>query len=370
MKLFKSVLLRPLLFSLIGVIAFSSCEKDYGKPQEEIKELLAVASADKAVAGGDTLTFTDLSLGVKTRTWTFPGGDPAKSEDAEVYVAFSEVGNISPKLVIEFFDGSKDSMTFPVEVFPVLIADFTASSSRIKVGETVSFTDASIGGADGWLWEFEGGTPATSTEQNPTIQFDVNKPISVTLTVTRSSTESMNSITKDAIVQVGPPELAYYGSFEDQKITDFQTWNGAGFPLIVGQPGANGTNYCAYFDYTNWGGAEIMSRDKPVENMIALITGRSYTVSLYMKADVANVLKIGWFQLGNLNSWAEGYKSSWGTNGQILTTEWQKVEFVTTISSGDWLNAYHNFWLTKVDGGATVNTRVYIDELSLKIVDL
>ncbi|MDF1549145.1 MAG: hypothetical protein P1P88_15070 [Bacteroidales bacterium] len=334
--------------------------------------MLATVSKDIAVAGGDTLTFTDLSLGVIRRTWTFPGGVPETSDKAAPNVVFLEEGNSSPKLVVEYFDGTKDSLTLPITVYPILIADFTPSVTRIKVGETVTFTDASIGGADGWYWEFEGGTPATSTEQNPTVQFDVNKPISVTLTVTRSSTESENTVIKDAIVQVGPPELAYYGSFEDQQIIDYQTWNGAGFPLEIVEGGANGTNYACAFDYEDWGGAEIMNRDKPEERKIEIIPGRSYTVSLYMKADDAGVLTIGWFQLGNLNSWDEGYKSSWGTNGQVLTTDWQLVSFVTTIptDNGDWLNAYHNFWLTKVDGGATVNTRVYMDELSLKIVDL
>ncbi len=47
-------------------------------------------------------------------------------------------------------------------------ADFTATTSRdISPGESVSFADLSTH-ATSWLWTFEGGTPATSTVQNPT----------------------------------------------------------------------------------------------------------------------------------------------------------------------------------------------------------
>lgn len=361
------------LFFLAVVLLFllNSCEKEYGKEPETIKELVATVSANKAVAGGDTLTFIDLSLGVENRTWIFPGGEPATSNKAEVGVVFGEEGNIVPTLVVEYFDGSKDSMAFPIKVFPVLIADFTPSKTKIKVGETVTFTDESVGGATSWNWTFEGGTPATSTDRNPTVKFDVNKAIGISLKITRAEDGSSATIVKNALVQVGPPELMYNGSFEDGKITDYQTWNGSGFPLVIVNGGANGTKYAAAFDYANWGGAELMSRDKPAERKIAIENGKSYTVSMWVKADTPDVIKIGWFQLGNLNNWTEGYKSSWGTNGQILTTVWQKVEFVTTIPTdkGDWLNAYHSFWFTKVDGNATVNTRVYIDELSLKIVE-
>lgn len=364
--------LKYLLFLSFAMLLFlSSCEMDYGKEQEQTKELKATASATKAVAGGDTLTFIDMSLGVAKRTWNFPGGVPATSEKAELGVVFKLEGNIAPSLVVEYFDGSKDSITFPIKIFPVLIADFTPSKTKIKVGETVTFTDASIGGATSWSWTFEGGTPATSTERNPTVKFNVNKAIGATLKITRAEDGSIATIAKNTLVQVGPPELMYNGSFEDGLITDYQTWNGAGFPLVIVNGGANGTKYAAAFDYSNWGGAELMSRDKPAERMIAIENGKSYTVSMWIKANNAGVLKIGWFQLGNLNNWTEGYKSSWGTNGQLLTTEWQKVEFVTTIPTdkGNWLNAYHSFWFTKVDGNATVNTRVYVDELSLKIVE-
>ena len=48
-----------------------------------------------------------------------------------------------------------------------LVADFMASEVVVAVGETVDFTDLTTGSPTEWSWEFEGGIPATSTDQNP-----------------------------------------------------------------------------------------------------------------------------------------------------------------------------------------------------------
>ena len=52
-------------------------------------------------------------------------------------------------------------------------ANFTSDEILIPLGETVNFTDLSLGVPGTWEWTFEGGTPDTSTEQNPSnILFD------------------------------------------------------------------------------------------------------------------------------------------------------------------------------------------------------
>ncbi|RLD74052.1 MAG: hypothetical protein DRJ02_01150 [Bacteroidetes bacterium] len=48
-----------------------------------------------------------------------------------------------------------------------LIADFEADTTMIYVGDSVLFTDLTIGAATSWLWTFEGGTPATFDGQEP-----------------------------------------------------------------------------------------------------------------------------------------------------------------------------------------------------------
>ena len=68
------------------------------------------------------------------------------------------------------------------------VADFSADITTLCLdnGNTVSFTDESVSSppATSWAWSFAGGTPATSTQQNPTVTYAADGVYDVTLTVT------------------------------------------------------------------------------------------------------------------------------------------------------------------------------------------
>ena len=377
----KKLLLRYnplvyLLFTLLGFLVFTSCDKDDENIQSVKKELLATASSETTVADGGTVKFIDLSLGVKNRLWTFPGGTPATSDKPEIEVVFSEEGDVIVTLEIEYVDGSKESMEFPIKVFPVLIADFSPSATRIKVGESVTFTDTSVGVPTSWSWEFEGGTPATSTEQNPTIQFNVNNPTTIKLTITRAEDGSSSEVEK--VIQVGPPELCLNGDFETGAVVDWQTWNGSPFPYTAQAGGANGTNYTSIVNFEGvWGWGQIISRDFP-NNKIALENGKDYTLSMYVKADAP--IRLDTFRgVNHLPTWSaafpaggteEGYSEYYPISGTSLpyaiTTSWTKVSIVIRIPDDG--NTRTNFFPDIILGGA-VNSKVYIDEISVKIVE-
>jgi PKD repeat protein len=70
---------------------------------------------------------------------------------------------------------------------PPPVADFTADQTEFCDNGTVNFTDNSAY-ADEWLWEFPGGDPATSTQQNPTVTYETPGIYDVTLTVTNANT--------------------------------------------------------------------------------------------------------------------------------------------------------------------------------------
>jgi len=95
-----------------------------------------------------------------------------------------------------------------------LIADFTASSTAIPMGGDVNFFDASFGSPVEWAWEFEGGEPATSSEQNPTgIEFGETGSFDVSLTITNTSGDN-ETITKEDFISVNAEFL-----MADQTIT-------------------------------------------------------------------------------------------------------------------------------------------------------
>ncbi|MEA3448811.1 MAG: S8 family serine peptidase, partial [Bacteroidota bacterium] len=82
-----------------------------------------------------------------------------------------------------------------------LVADFEASEVVIPVDGTVDFTDLSLGTPTSWNWEFEGGTPETSTAENPsTITYSEEGVYQVTLTVSNADTNNTEVKTNFIIV--------------------------------------------------------------------------------------------------------------------------------------------------------------------------
>jgi len=72
----------------------------------------------------------------------------------------------------------------------VATANFTCSETTICEGEAVQFTDLSGGAITSWDWTFEGGTPATSTDQNPLVTYNTTGVYDVTLYVSDGTTNS------------------------------------------------------------------------------------------------------------------------------------------------------------------------------------
>jgi len=62
-------------------------------------------------------------------------------------------------------------------------AGFGCSDNQVCDGSSVDFYDESLGDLVSWEWTFEGGTPATSTEQNPTVVYNTVGDWDVELTV-------------------------------------------------------------------------------------------------------------------------------------------------------------------------------------------
>lgn len=75
-------------------------------------------------------------------------------------------------------------------------ANFTANSLTLFENGVVYYTDASSGKITHWQWTFEGGTPASSTEKNPTVLYPTAGTYGVSLIVsdsTVSDTLAMNN---------------------------------------------------------------------------------------------------------------------------------------------------------------------------------
>jgi PKD repeat protein len=72
------------------------------------------------------------------------------------------------------------------ERLPKVNANFNGDKTVILAGETVAFTDLSIGEPDQWLWVFQEGVPASSTERNPRVNYSEAGLFSVQLTASNA----------------------------------------------------------------------------------------------------------------------------------------------------------------------------------------
>ncbi len=143
-------------------------------------------------SGGAPLVvyFTDQSTNNPSSwSWTFPGGTPSSSTAQNPTVTYNTPGTYSVTLTATNSSGSdSETKTDYITVAPPQppVADFSASSTNILVGDSVTFMDQSLNSPTSWSWTFAGGTPSTSTAQNPTITYNTVGTFDVSLTATNA----------------------------------------------------------------------------------------------------------------------------------------------------------------------------------------
>ncbi len=103
----------------------------------------------------------------------------------------------------------------PVTV--MVVADFTASQFAIEEGGSIDFTDLSMGDPTTWSWTFEGGEPATSNEQNPTVTYTTAGTYEVSLAVANESSEDTEK--KEAFITIDEPPVVT-GLFDETMMFD------------------------------------------------------------------------------------------------------------------------------------------------------
>lgn len=92
-------------------------------------------------------------------------------------------------------------------------ADFSNSDASICPGGTVAFTDASINNPSAFEWIFQGGQPATSTLQDPVVQYAAPGSYMVTLIV--QTLDGPDTLEVPGAVVVQQPPLVNAGADED-----------------------------------------------------------------------------------------------------------------------------------------------------------
>ena len=108
-----------------------------------------------------------------------------------------------PKIIDVTVD-DYETVNLNVQLVPgsCMVADFYASETLVPLGESVDFSDNSFGDVVSWSWTFEGGTPSTSTQQNPqNITYNEAGDYTVSLTITDGNGESQ-TLTRNNYIHV------------------------------------------------------------------------------------------------------------------------------------------------------------------------
>jgi len=131
------------------------------------------------------------------------------------------------------------------------LAQFSSNTQAICLGQTVSFNDNSYHNVTSRTWTFEGGTPATSSDANPTVTYNSSGNFSVTLEVTDgSNNETVVETNYVAVLNNVGEDLPYFEGFEDvTSIPDNENWvtvdeNGSSWSLD-NTTGATNSSSCA-----------------------------------------------------------------------------------------------------------------------------
>ena len=192
----------------------------------ESDPLAVIGAVDTAVCAGGGLDFTDESEGNPTGwVWQFGSTQiPASSTSQDPSnIVFPTPGTYTITLTVGNLNGSQ-SITQDITVlncFPPTPA-LAVTDSTLCQGQCVNYFDASLPGGfgkGGWVWQFQGGVPATSTDQNPqNICYPATGLYNVTLTVTDTISGADSTVVFSNRIDVGTCQVPVAAFISDTNV--------------------------------------------------------------------------------------------------------------------------------------------------------
>ncbi len=226
---------------------------------------------------GTTVHFTShCSSNATAFSWTFDGGDPSTSTNANPSVTYNTPGVYDVSLragssnIMIYVNGVTETKRGYITVTegPVVppqpdevVADFVVPAS-LPAGQPITMQNRSQN-ATSYFWSFEGATPATSTEENPTITYSRAGNFAITLFVTNGTASDTKTINVNVV---------------DVASADFTADNttiSAGESVTFTNLSVNASTY--YWTFT--GGNPSTSTD--VNPTVTYETAGTYSVTLF-----------------------------------------------------------------------------------------
>ncbi|NND76793.1 MAG: T9SS type A sorting domain-containing protein [Flavobacteriales bacterium] len=255
-------------------------------------------------------------------------------------------------------------------------AQMEANYTTVCFGDTVQFFDVSYHNVQSRLWDFPGGTPSTSTEENPKVVYSAPGSYNVTLSVSDGSSSLSETFTNYiTILESNGTELPFIEGFEN-GLNDFnENWEVVNFDNDEGweytdQASASGGSSIWINNRYNEAGQidEIISEPIDISDFEEVEVSFKYA---YSERNTANNEKLRMYvskdcgRLWSLRKSLQG--NSFSTNGGLSGANWFP-------SDDDWsevsiTNILENYYVGNLllkfrfesDGG----NNVFIDDINI-----
>lgn len=168
MNFFKSIKIKLILIVLLACI-FNACAVEESIPVDADFSI-KIVNNDYSVPV--IVEITNKSVGAETYEWSFEGASVTSStEKSPLPITYASPGVYKIKLKASNKDGNVDEKEIEVKADAAMKVDFEWQMQGSDISPvTLHMIDKSLG-ATQYLWEFEGGNPATSNAQNPDVVF-------------------------------------------------------------------------------------------------------------------------------------------------------------------------------------------------------
>ena len=256
-------------------------------------------------------------------------------------------------------------------------AEFQADRTTICAGNTINFDDQSYNAVNGWTWTFAGGSPASSSAQNPSVTY--NTPGLYNVTLTSTDGPNSDSETKTSYIRVLPAAagLPFHESFESYStLNNIEEWEvenpaGNGWQLHTGT-GFTGNKCAKLINYNQTAGNYDDLYSAPI-NLSSISAAAGVTMSFrysYVKRYTSNteVLKVyvtpncgeNWAPRKTLSGTllsSTAQNSSWTPTSQA---DWVTVH-MTNVTSAYWTDEFRCRFELESDGG----NNLYLDDINI-----
>jgi PKD repeat protein len=256
-------------------------------------------------------------------------------------------------------------------------AKFTAEKTTLCAGDSITFTDQSFNAATGWSWTFAGGSPATSTAQNPTVTFATPGTYTITLTATDGSTSDVETKTNYITVLPIGEGIPFFEGFE--TISDLTTSN----RWIVNNLAGNGWQVTSTAAHTGSKSAKLTNFGQSAGNVDELISKAVDLSSITSATGVTLSFRYAYRKRQSTNTdilkvmLTSSCGDVWDVRKTLTATTMSGTNLATTTwtpTATDWVtvhmtNVTSQYWIPnfrfKFEFTAQGGNNVYLDDINL-----